>query len=119
MTHKKPSATNKPERPVTANPVKPPTERQARPATSEVAREKQLVNLAVELAEKQLRDGTASAAVITHYLKLGTEKEKLERVILEKQSQLIQAKAENIHKGVEMEQLTKAAMEAMKSYAAK
>ena len=50
-----------------------------RPALTPEAREGQLVSLAVDLAEQQLRDGTASSQVITHYLKLGSMREKLER----------------------------------------
>ncbi|MBR1390783.1 MAG: hypothetical protein IJ567_04950 [Lachnospiraceae bacterium] len=52
--------------------------RKMRPALSPEARENQLVSLAVDLAEKQLLEGTASSQVITHYLKLGTTKERLE-----------------------------------------
>ena len=52
----------------------------------------QLVSLAVDLAEKQLREGTASSQVITHYLKLGSTKERIEKEILEKQKELIEAK---------------------------
>jgi len=91
-------------------------QRESRPASNPDSREKQLVNLAVDLAEKQLREGTASAAVITHYLKLATARETLEREILQKQSTLIEAKAQSIAKDRETEQLAKAAMEAMKSY---
>ena len=47
-----------------------------RPALTPEARENQLVSLAVDLAEKQLREGTASSQVITHYLKLGSTKRK-------------------------------------------
>ena len=39
-------------------------------------REKQVIDLAYDLAERQLMEGTASSAVITHFLKLGTEKAK-------------------------------------------
>ena len=56
-----------------------------RPALTPEARENQLISLAVDLAEKQLREGTASSQVITHYLKLGSTKERLEKEILEKQ----------------------------------
>ena len=53
-------------------------ERKIRPALTPEARENQMIALAVDLAEKQLLEGTASSQVITHYLKLGTTKEKLE-----------------------------------------
>ena len=60
--------------------------RMMRPALTPEARENQLVSLAVDLAEKQLREGTASSQVITHYLKLGSTKERIEKEILEKQN---------------------------------
>lgn len=95
---------------------KPKSSRSMKPATNPEAREQQLVNLAVSLAEKQLQEGTASAAVITHYLKLASKRETLEREILEKQKRLIEAKADSISKGKENEQLAQKAIEAMKSY---
>ena len=50
-----------------------------RPALTAEARENQMISLAVDLAEKQLQEGTASSQVITHFLKLGTTKAELER----------------------------------------
>lgn len=87
-----------------------------RPASTPEAREQQLVNLAVGLAEKQLREGTASPSIINHYLKIASRREVLEREILEKQSRLIEAKAQSINKDREAEDLAKAAIEAMKNY---
>lgn len=86
------------------------------PAVTPEAREKQLINKAVALAEKQLEDGTASAAVITHYLKLATNRETIERDILEKQAKLLEAKTSSITQAKENENLAKEAIEAMKSY---
>jgi hypothetical protein len=88
----------------------------SRPATSPEAREQQLVNLAITLAEKQLRDGTASPSVINHFLKLASQRERLEREILERQSTLIDAKAKHINKERESEEIGKAAIDAMKRY---
>lgn len=88
----------------------------SKPASTPEAREQQLVNLAVNLAEKQLRDGTASPSVIAHFLKLASTRETIEREILEKQAKLIEAKAQNIAQGKESEQLAKEAIEAMKTY---
>lgn len=88
----------------------------SRPATSPEAREQQLVSLAVNLAEKQLRDGTASPSVINHFLKLASQKERLEREILERQSKLMDAKAKSLDKERETEETAKAAIEAMKRY---
>lgn len=67
-----------------------------RPASTPEARENQLISLAVDLAEQQLRDGTASSQVITHYLKLGSTKERLEKEFMEKQMDLVEAKTDSI-----------------------
>ena len=90
---------------------------QSRPATSPEARESQLVNLAVNLAEKQLRDGTASPSVINHFLKIASTRERLEKEILEKNAALMEAKAKNLEKERESEATAKAGIEAMKKYA--
>lgn len=86
------------------------------PATSPDAREKQLIGLAIDLAEKQLAEGTASAQVITHYLKLGSMREKLEREKLEKENQLLRAKAEALESAKRVEELYSEAIRAFKSY---
>lgn len=90
--------------------------RNSRPASEPEAREKQLVSLAVDLAEKQLTDGTASAAVITHYLKIASKRETLEREILEKQKEFLQAKASSLSRGEESDSIAREALEALKSY---
>lgn len=90
--------------------------RSSRPAFTTEARENQLIALAVDLAEQQLRDGTASSQVITHYLKLGTRKERLEQEILEKQSELITAKTKSYQTGEELKELYKSALDAMRLY---
>lgn len=95
---------------------KPKQPRESRPAMSPEAREQQLINLAVDLTERQLRDGTASSAVITHYLKLASKRETIEREILEKQSKLLEAKTNNIVQVSEQEGIAKAAIEALKKY---
>lgn len=86
------------------------------PAMTPEARENQLIALAVDLAEKQLREGTASSQVITHYLKLATVREKMEKDILEKQLALIEAKTENLKSAKRIEELYTEAMEAMREY---
>lgn len=87
-----------------------------RPALSSEARENQMINLAIELAEQQLRDGTASSQVITHYLKLGTSKEKIEKEILERQKELITAKTEQIRDAKKTEEMYQQAISAMQRY---
>lgn len=90
--------------------------RKSRPALTPEARENQMVALAVNLAEQQLRDGTASSQVITHYLKLGTMKEKLEREKLEKENELLRAKTEAIQSAKRIEELYADAIKAMQRY---
>jgi hypothetical protein len=87
-----------------------------RPALTPEARENQLISLAVDLAEKQLRDGTASSQVITHYLKLGSTKEKIEKEILEKQKELIEAKTQSLQSAKRIEELYENALDAMRNY---
>ena len=90
--------------------------RKIRPALSPEARENQLVSLAVDLAERQLLDGTASSQVITHYLKLGSAKERLERERLEEENKLLKAKTEQIQSQKRIEELYADAISAMKRY---
>lgn len=87
-----------------------------RTAFSPEARENQLIALAVDLAEEQLRNGTASSQVITHYLKLGTMRERLEREKLEKENQLLTAKTEMIKESKNTAELYKEAIKAFASY---
>lgn len=87
-----------------------------RPPLNPEAKENQMVALAMELAEKQLRDGTASSQVIAHFLKLGSSKEKLEQEILEKQTELLQAKTEMLRSSKYTEELYANALKAMRKY---
>lgn len=86
------------------------------PAFTSGGRENQLIALATNLAEEQLRNGTASSQIITHYLKLGTERERLEREILAEQKTLIQAKTENLKSAKAVEDLYREALTAMREY---
>lgn len=86
------------------------------PARTPEAREKQMINLAIDLAEKQLREGKASSQVITHYLKLGSTKEIIERDILERQKELLEAKTEAIKSAAKIEELYEGAIKAMRDY---
>lgn len=89
------------------------------PATTPEARENQLISAAVELASKQLADGTASAQVITHYLKLGSSREKLEQERLAEEVGLLKAKAENMQSMARAEGLMAEALNAFRSYSGK
>jgi hypothetical protein len=76
-----------------------------------------MIALAVDSAEKQLRNGTASAQVISHFLKLGSSREKLEQERLAKENTLLDAKADALASAARVEELYKTALDAMRSYA--
>lgn len=90
--------------------------RKMRPALTPEARENQLIALAMDAAEEQLRNGTASAQVITHYLKLGSSKEKLEKEMMARQNELLEAKTEAMKAAQQTEAIYKEAIEAFRRY---
>ena len=87
-----------------------------RPALTPESRELQLIALAVDLAEQQLRDGTASSQVISHFLKLGSSRAELEKEKLASENQLMRAKAEALQAQQKQDEMFKAAIEAMRRY---
>lgn len=90
--------------------------RKGRPALTPEAREAQLVSLAIDLAEQQLLDGTASSQVITHYLKLGSMRERLERERMEEEIKTLKAKTKQLEGQERIESLYAEAIKAMKNY---
>ena len=96
----------------------PDTEKSKRaPARTPEQRESQMISLAVSLAERQLTEGTASAQVISHYLKLGTTREKLEQEKLRRENAVLEAKAEAYESAKRVESLYGDALDAMRRYA--
>lgn len=93
------------------------TRKPRRPATTLEGRENQLISLASDLAEKQMTDGTASSQVITHFLKLGSTREKLEQQKLLKENLLLAAKVDALAATKRIEELYKQALNAMRTYA--
>lgn len=90
--------------------------RKIRPALTPEARENQLISLALDLVEKRLIEGTASSQETTHFLKLASSKERLEKEILEKQKELIAARTESLQSAKHIEELYANAIKAMNSY---
>lgn len=103
----------------TARSSKEPSPRRRRPASTPEERELQLTGLAVDLAEKQLREGTASAQVMTHFLKLATARENLEREKLRKENILLEKRAQQMDHGQHSEQLMREALDAFRGYSGK
>lgn len=87
-----------------------------RPAITPQGRENQLIAHAVDLVERRLTEGTASAQETVFYLKLGSTREKLEQQRLEAENELLKARVEALQSASRMEELTREAIEAFRSY---
>lgn len=90
--------------------------RTTRPPTTEEGRDMEMINLAYDLVEQRLRNGTASSQETTHFLKLATEKSKLELEMAQEQTKLIKAKTEAIEATKNLEALYTNAISAMQRY---
>jgi len=86
------------------------------PARSPEARENQLIAAAMDLAEEQIRNGTATSQVISHFLKLGSTRERLEKDMLEQQVALAKAKTDAMRSAKRVEELYANALNAMRMY---
>ena len=86
-----------------------------RPTTPE-GREAQLIAAAYDLAERQIREGTASSQVISHFLKMGTQEAKLQREILAEQKKLVVAKTESIESSKERNILYQEVIKSIRHY---
>lgn len=95
----------------------PPLRRSPRrPATTPDGRENQLISLAHDLAEQRMRDGTASAQEVTHFLKLGSSRERLEQERLRHENELTKVKIENMEAQTRIEELYVNAIASMRAY---
>lgn len=86
------------------------------PARTPQERENQLISLAVDLTERQLQEGTASAQVISHYLKLGSSRERLEQERLKHENALLVTKREALESEMRTADLINDALKAMQAY---
>lgn len=87
-----------------------------RKAISPEARTQQLIGYAEDLAERQLIEGTASSAVIVHYLKLATVQAELDLEKTRRDIQLQEAKTTQIKSSEETRAMVNEAIRAMKRY---
>lgn len=90
-----------------------------RQALSPEARENQMISLAVDLVEKRLREGTASSAETTYYLRLSGSKARLEKEKLEEENKLLRAKTEALQAAKNTEEMYAEAIKAMGIYSGK
>lgn len=86
------------------------------PARTPEAREDELAAVAYDLAEEQIRNGTASSQVITHFLKAGSRRERMEQLRMEHEIELMEVKKEQLEGQKKVEELYVSALEAMRSY---
>jgi hypothetical protein len=91
-------------------------ESRGKPATTPEGRENEMVSAAIDLAEEQIINGTASSQVITHFLKLGSTRERLEQQRLEHENELTRVKIEALESQKRVEELYLEALTAMRSY---
>lgn len=99
-----------------AKPLKESTEFSRRPALTPEARENQLIALAMNVAEQQMLDGTASPQLISHFLRAGSTKGRYEVEKLRRENELLEAKTESIKAAQHSDELYAAALDAMRSY---
>lgn len=92
------------------------TVKRGRPALTPEGRENQMISLAIDCAEQQLLAGTASSQVITHYLKLATERERLERERLAEENKLLRAKTEALEAQKESKVQYEKILKALRNY---
>jgi hypothetical protein len=90
--------------------------RRRKPATSPEQREGELIAKASDLAEEQIEGGTASSQVITHFLKLGSSRERLEQQRIRHENELLEVKKEAMEGQKRVEELYMSALDAMRSY---
>jgi hypothetical protein len=87
-----------------------------RPASTPEGQENKLISLAFDVAEKQLREGSISSQVLTHFLKLGSIRGQAELEKLRAENILLEAKAESMASATRTEELISEALKAMRSY---
>lgn len=92
------------------------TTKKIRPALTPEARENQMIALAVDLVEQRLLDGTASSQETTHFLKLGSMKNRLEMEKLQEENRLLKARTEALQSAKRVEELYSEAIKAMRRY---
>ena len=85
-------------------------------ASTPEGRENEMIMLAYQEVERRIRDHTATSQELCHFLKMGSEKERLEREKLEVEMELQRVKADSIESGKHMEELYNNAIAAMKLY---
>lgn len=90
--------------------------RRREPARTPEEREMQLADAAYDLAEEQIESGSASSQVITHFLKMGSTRERLEQERMRHEMELMEVKKQQLEGQKHMEEMFVEAINAMRSY---
>ena len=92
------------------------TRRAQPPATTLEGREGQRISLAMDLAEQQMLNGTASSQIITQFLKEGTVRSQLELEKIRKENLLLESRRSSIESEKATKDLYENALSAFRSY---
>jgi hypothetical protein len=93
--------------------------RRRSPAKTPEERESMLVSMAMERAEQQIADGTASSQLLTHFVKLGSSREQLEQERLRNENEVLRKKVETMEAAVDVKNLMEEALQAFRGYSGK
>lgn len=72
--------------------------------------------MAVDAVEQRIKDGSASAQELVHYLKLGSSRERLEQARIKQENELLAAKREALAGAADMKVLFEDAIAVMRGY---
>lgn len=96
---------------------KPQTnKRRQAPGKTIQARENQIISLAYDLVEQRIRRGTATSQEVTTFIKMGSSLAQLEKSKLERETEVLVAKAESMKSQKKIEELYSEAMRAFRTY---
>lgn len=87
------------------------------PATTLEGREEQLIAAAMNLAERRIDEGTASAQEVVHFLRLGSVKNQLEQDKLRQENNLLLSRITELESRRGSEELMQRALNAFRGYA--
>ena len=90
--------------------------RKYRSATTDEERELQLISKAYDFAERQMDENTASSQIVTHFLKAGSTRERLEKDRLKRDNELLKAKVEDLQSRKRVEERMTEVLQAMRKY---
>lgn len=94
----------------------PSATRRRSPAKTPEERESALISMAYERAEQQIADGSASSQLLTHFVKAGSSRDKIEKEKLLNEVEVLKKKVETMEAAVDVKNLMEDALNAFKGY---